>query len=46
MFGSHRSLAGGMHNALLSAEKLGCECLQVFTKSQKIWACKPLENAA
>ena len=44
MFGSHLSIAGGMHNALLSAEKLGCETVQVFTKSQKIWACKPLET--
>src|SRR5688572_23509096 len=46
MFGAHLSIAGGMHNALLKAEALGCESLQVFTKSQKIWACKPLENGA
>ena len=25
MFGSHLSIAGGMHNALLDAEKLGME---------------------
>jgi hypothetical protein len=31
MFGSHLSIAGGMHNALLSAEKLNCETVQVFT---------------
>jgi deoxyribonuclease-4 len=42
MFGSHLSIAGGLHNALLSAEKLGCDTLQVFTKSQKQWACSPL----
>jgi deoxyribonuclease IV len=42
MFGSHLSIAGGMHNALLAAEKLGCDTLQVFTKSQKQWACSPL----
>ncbi|MGB7157057.1 MAG: deoxyribonuclease IV [Tepidisphaeraceae bacterium] len=46
MFGSHLSIAGGLHNALLAAEQLGCETVQVFTKSQKIWACKPLEGAA
>jgi deoxyribonuclease-4 len=42
MFGSHLSIAGGMHNALLAAEQLGCETVQVFTKNQKQWSCKPL----
>src|SRR6478672_9305053 len=42
MFGSHLSIAGGMHNALLKAEQLGCDTVQVFTKSQKQWACSPL----
>ena len=31
MFGSHLSIAGGMHNALLRAEQLGMESVQVFT---------------
>ncbi len=42
MFGAHLSIAGGLHNALLKAEQLGCETAQVFTKSQKQWACSPL----
>jgi deoxyribonuclease-4 len=42
MFGSHLSIAGGMHNALLKAEELRCDTVQVFTKSQKQWACSPL----
>jgi len=46
MFGSHLSIAGGLHNALLKAEALQCQTVQVFTKSQKIWACKPLESGA
>ncbi len=46
MFGSHLSIAGGMHNALLKAEALKCEAVQVFTKNQKQWSCKPLENGA
>lgn len=46
MFGSHLSIVGGLHNALLDAEKLGCETVQIFTKSQKQWACKPLEESA
>lgn len=46
MFGSHLSIAGGMHNALLEAEKLGCETVQVFTKNQKQWNCAPLAEGA
>jgi deoxyribonuclease IV len=42
MLGSHLSIAGGMHNALLKAEQLGCATLQVFTKNQKMWKCSPL----
>lgn len=42
MFGSHLSIAGGLHNALLEAEKLGCETVQVFTKNQQQWKCSPL----
>jgi hypothetical protein len=31
VFGSHLSIAGGMCNALIAAEKLGLETVQVFT---------------
>jgi deoxyribonuclease-4 len=44
MFGSHLSIAGGMHNALLKAESFGMDTVQVFTKSQKIWKCSPLTD--
>ena len=43
MFGAHLSIAGGMHNALLAAEKYGFDTVQVFTKNQKQWRCKPLD---
>jgi deoxyribonuclease IV len=46
MFGSHLSIAGGMHNALLDAERLGMECVQVFTKNQQQWRVPPLDPAA
>src|ERR1041385_2876503 len=42
MFGSHLSIAGGMHNALLKAEEYGCQTVQVFTKNQQQWRCSPL----
>jgi deoxyribonuclease-4 len=45
MFGAHLSIAGGLHNALLSAEKYGMDTVQVFTKNQQQWKCKPLEQA-
>ncbi len=45
MFGSHLSIAGGMHNALLEAEKLGMDTVQVFTKNQQQWKAKPLDPA-
>ena len=44
MFGSHLSIAGGMHNALLSAEKYGMDTVQVFTKNQQQWKCRPLDS--
>ena len=44
MFGSHLSIAGGMHNALFDAEKLGMDCVQVFTKNQQQWKCSPLTD--
>lgn len=46
MFGSHLSIAGGMHLALLKAEELSCECVQVFTKNQQQWRVPPLNPAA
>lgn len=46
MFGSHLSIAGGMHHALTSAEQLGMDTVQVFTKNQQQWKCKPLEDDA
>lgn len=42
MFGSHLSIAGGLHNALLKAEEYGCDTVQVFTKNQQQWRCSPL----
>ncbi len=42
MFGSHLSIAGGMHKALLEAERLEFSTVQVFTKNQQQWNCPPL----
>jgi len=46
VFGSHLPIAGGLHLALLEAERLNCESLQIFTKNQQQWKCKPLTAEA
>jgi len=45
VFGSHRSIAGSMCNALAEAEALGLDTVQVFTKNQQQWKAKPLDRA-
>ncbi|MGN6724325.1 MAG: deoxyribonuclease IV [Tepidisphaeraceae bacterium] len=46
MYGSHLSVSGGMHKALIDAQRLTLEAVQVFTKNQQQWKCKPLEADA
>jgi len=41
LFGAHMSIAGGFHNAVLAAEKHGCEALQIFTGSPQQWPFRP-----
>ncbi|MBY0397100.1 MAG: deoxyribonuclease IV, partial [Thermoleophilia bacterium] len=45
MFGSHLSIAKSMSAALLEAERLGLDCVQVFTRNQQQWACRPFEQS-
>ena len=44
MFGSHLSIAGGLHHALIEAHRLDMDCVQVFTKNQRQWRVPPLKN--
>jgi deoxyribonuclease-4 len=44
MFGSHLSVAGGLHLALNEAQSLKMDCVQVFTKNQRQWTVKPLTD--
>jgi deoxyribonuclease-4 len=39
--GSHTSIAGGYSNALESAHKLGCNALQIFSASPRMWVSGP-----
>jgi|TARA_B100000959_G_C14964951_1_gene617336 deoxyribonuclease-4 len=45
MFGSHLSIAGGMVNALDVAVAQNMDCVQVFTKNQRQWKAKPLQDS-
>ena len=44
MFGSHLSVAGGLHNALIQARKLRMDCVQLFTRNQRRWLADPLTD--
>ena len=40
--GAHESIAGGLHKAFDRAQSVGCEAVQIFVKSNRSWAVKPL----
>jgi deoxyribonuclease-4 len=42
LLGAHESIAGGIGEALIRGKEVGCECIQIFTKSSRQWASKPL----
>lgn len=41
--GSHLSISGGVHQALLAAEKYGFNCAAMFVRNQVQWKARPLE---
>jgi len=42
--GAHVSASGGVFNAPLNAMKIGARAFALFTKNQKQWAAKPLDD--
>lgn len=42
LFGSHLSIAGGYYRAIEAAHRVGCGCVQIFTKNNNQWGAKPL----
>jgi len=40
--GAHESIAGGLHRAIDRAQSVGCDAVQIFVKSNRAWAVKPL----
>ncbi len=45
LFGAHMSIAGGCHNALLTAQTFACETVQLFTKNSNQWKARDLSEA-
>lgn len=43
-FGSHMSIAGGLEKAIEKGHIAGCDCVQIFTKNNNQWNCKPLTD--
>ncbi len=42
--GAHVSTAGGVSQALVRGQSIGCEAMQVFTRNNNQWAGKPLSS--
>ncbi|MDZ4166779.1 MAG: deoxyribonuclease IV [Coriobacteriia bacterium] len=42
LIGAHVGVAGGYDTAVAYAASVGCECLQIFAKSPRQWAARPL----
>ncbi|MCS7020441.1 MAG: deoxyribonuclease IV [Gemmataceae bacterium] len=42
--GAHLSIAGGVHKAVEAAVALGCDTVQLFTKSSNQWRARPLSE--
>lgn len=45
-FGAHISASGGVYKAFARAAEVGCETLMVYTKSNRMWRAKPLDDKA
>jgi deoxyribonuclease-4 len=43
ILGAHEGVAGGVSTAFARAEADGADCLQIFTRSSRAWAARPLE---
>lgn len=45
-FGAHMPTAGGVHKAVLSGARIGCDSVQLFTASPRQWKAAPPDKAA
>lgn len=45
LLGAHMSVAGGVSKALERGQSIGCDTVQIFTRSNNRWASRPLDPA-
>jgi len=45
-FGAHMSVSGGLHTAFARGETVGCRTMQIFSKNERQWNAKPLDDEA
>lgn len=41
LLGAHVSIAGGVSESIARGTSIGCDCIQIFTKSSRMWKSKP-----
>ena len=44
IIGAHMSMAGGYYKAVEAAARVGCDCVQLFTKNNNQWQGKELTD--
>lgn len=44
LYGAHMSIAGALEKAILDGQSIGCTAIQIFTKSNRQWNTKPLNQ--
>lgn len=44
LLGAHMSIAGGLEQAVIQGESIGCSAIQLFTKSNRQWKAKELSQ--
>jgi deoxyribonuclease IV len=44
ILGAHESIAGGYYKSVETARRLGCDCVQLFTKNNNQWRAKELTD--
>lgn len=44
ILGAHMSISGGLYRAVESAQAVGCQCVQIFTKNSNQWKGKALTS--
>jgi deoxyribonuclease-4 len=42
LLGAHQSIAGGLYRALERGREAGCDAVQIFTRSARQWASRPI----